>query len=228
MQSLCGYWAASFKTGCDRSIEFCSIGSVLHFDRVTCKRPILKVGRYNDSEQDKRDFRELTVQIRFLILGYLCLVSTTVFAMDFYRWVDERGQQQMSDMVPDKYRDVAVKVNTRKVELTPEQQREAQTRSTQERDRASNVKATQEAKEQRQRQREAEAEALAKAQTVGGNSPGSKLPAGNCTEQWREFWEKTSCYLPYRNRDGGLRPGWEQNCANMQSPAPVCQIPTIP
>jgi hypothetical protein len=167
------------------------------------------------------------MQIRFLVLGFLCAASTVVYAVDIYRWVDERGQQQMADRVPEKYRDVAVKINSRRFELTPEQQRESDGRASQESDRIAKAKAEREAKEQRQRQLDEEAAALAKTPAATGQQAASKPPK-NCNDQWREFWEKTSCYLPYRNTNGSLRPGWEQICKDMQSPAPVCQIPTIP
>lgn len=161
-----------------------------------------------------------------LLTVFACawLACTQSYAADIYRWVDENGKPQMSDRVPEKYRDTAVRIDSRRFELTPEQQREAELRSSQERERLARAKAERELKK---RQLEEAAEPP-KSPASANNQAASKSGKSSCNDQWREFWEKSSCYLPYRTVNGGLRPGWEQNCADMQSPAPTCQIPTLP
>ena len=57
-------------------------------------------------------------------------------ATDIYRWVDENGRTHLSDVVPERYRDAATRIDSRSHELTPEQQREARERSAREAERA--------------------------------------------------------------------------------------------
>ncbi len=157
----------------------------------------------------------------------LWLACTAAYAVDIYRWVDERGQHQMSDRVPEKYRDAAVRIDSRRFELTPAQRVEAEARSSQVRDRIAGGNAEREVKEQRQRQLESEAAELAKAQTSNRKQSGLDPGAQSCKDQWREYMDRMGCYVPYIIGTGGLRPGWEK-CIDAKSPSPACQLPTVP
>nr|WP_295775807.1 DUF4124 domain-containing protein [Rhodoferax sp.] len=169
------------------------------------------------------------MQFRSLIFSCFCLSLPTAYAVDIYRWVDERGQVHMADTVPEKYRNAATKINSRQFELTPEQGAEAEARAGLERERGARTKAELDAKEQRLKQQRAEAEAeLAKVGAAGGSKQATDDGGKNCKAQWQQFVERSSCYMQYRNANGGLRPGYLENCIDVQSPVPKCQIPTLP
>lgn len=169
----------------------------------------------------------------FIVLGALCLAFSAAHATDIYRWVDERGQTQMSDKLPEKYRDVATKTNSGRFELTPEQRAEGEARAAQDRDRAARAKAELDAKEQaRERQRiEAEKE-LAAATPAGGSKQVAAESRNNCDALWKEYLENAGCFNQYRTHNrktgkSGIKPEAFENCSNTPSPVPACQARAV-
>ena len=55
--------------------------------------------------------------------------SLPLHAADVFRWVDENGRTQISDMVPEKYRKSAVKIDSYRYELSAEQRAEVDARA---------------------------------------------------------------------------------------------------
>mgnify|MGYP001767041620 CR=1 FL=1 len=69
-------------------------------------------------------------KVRQGLLGVLAAsLAFGAGATDIYRWVDENGRTHLSDVVPERYRDTATRVDSRSHELTPEQRREARERA---------------------------------------------------------------------------------------------------
>ena len=50
--------------------------------------------------------------------------SLPLHAADVFRWVDENGRPQISDIVPEKYRKSALKIDSHRYELSAEQRAE--------------------------------------------------------------------------------------------------------
>ena len=147
-----------------------------------------------------------------LLLGSLASVQ----AGDIYRWVDEQGRTHWSDVVPEKYRNSATRVDTRQYELTPEQQREAQERAERERARSS-----------------VSPEPPAKAAPAPATPPAPapavvKRPAQRVTEStdcatwWRLYRESQECFGPFHAVGGGLKPEAFDHCNEIPSPELQC------
>lgn len=147
-----------------------------------------------------------------LILG---LVSE-VQAGDIYRWVDEQGRTHLSDVVPERYRNSASRIDARQYELTPEQQREAAERTARERERASNTTEPATTVTPTQPTPEAPAPPLVK-------RPSEQVTKStDCTTWWRLFRESQECFGPFHTVGGGLKPEAFDHCNEIPSPPIKC------
>lgn len=158
-------------------------------------------------------------------------------AADIYRWVDDQGQTQVSDVVPEKYRDKATRLNSRKYELTSEQKADARDRAVYEARRARD-----ENDMQRQAQYEAEAQdsarryqaeqalARARAKANQNNQPSASDSAkSQCEDQWRRYNDGVACFSRFAAGNTGgsvrIRPEAYQYCTDAQIPPSSCPPP---
>jgi len=146
-------------------------------------------------------------------------VLTGAQAGDIYRWVDGQGRTHLSDVVPEKYKDVATRTDSEKYALTPEQQREAAVRAAQER---------------------SQTPALPKPRSAGVLTPTApKAPAPptvikrpaqavteskDCAARWRLFRESEACFGPFNTLGGGIKPEAFDYCNEIQGPAFQCGL----
>jgi hypothetical protein len=150
------------------------------------------------------------------LFAALCLGTLSgVQAGDIYRWVDEQGRTQWSDVVPEKYRSSATRLDTRHYELTPEQQREAEERAARERARAPNLP-------------EPPATPAPKSAAPSVPAPVVKRPVEQVTEStdcetwWRLYRESQDCFGPFHTVGGGLKPEAFDHCNEIPSPELKC------
>lgn len=168
------------------------------------------------------------MQLSHLIFSFLCFPLSAAHAADLYRWVDVHGQTHMSDIVPDRYRDVASKISSQKFELTPEQRADAQARLAKERERSERAKAELDARERLRQQRSAEAEAeLARANSAKSSNPTASNSGKNCDALWKEYLENAGCFSRFATVSGAIKPEAFAVCSDTPSPAPKCQARTI-
>jgi hypothetical protein len=148
----------------------------------------------------------------------LWLLSTAADATPICRWVDESGRTQIAEVVPERYRKVAVCTDSQKYELSPEQLRAAEQRVAEDKDRARK----------------------AAAQVPSGRASGSPPPpraasqAGakrptevvtadtDCTTWWRIYEESVLCFGPYRTTRGATKPEGFDRCNVVASPESKC------
>ena len=136
-------------------------------------------------------------------------------ATDIYRWVDENGRTHLSDVVPERYRDAATRVDSRSHELTLEQQREARERAAREAERAG-------------RAPPAAAQAPQPPAPVVSPTAVVKRPAQtvtestDCTTWWRLYQESQECFGPFRLVGGGIKPEAFDHCNEIPSPELRC------
>ena len=155
-------------------------------------------------------------KVRQGLLGVLaaCL-AFGASAIDIYRWVDENGRTHLSDVVPERYRDAATRIDSRSHELTPEQQREARERSAREAERAD-------------RAPPAAAQAPLSPAPVVPPTAVVKRPAQtvtestDCTTWWRLYQESQECFGPFRLVGGGIKPEAFEHCNEIPSPELRC------
>ncbi|MDO8903772.1 DUF4124 domain-containing protein [Hydrogenophaga sp.] len=147
-----------------------------------------------------------------LLVLFLGLGQTQ--ASDIYRWVDESGRTHLSDVVPDRYKDTATRIDSRQYELTPEQQREAEQRVDLEKARARDDKVAPSAVQ------EAPAPPLS---TPPVKRPVERVTASSdCATRWRLYRESEACFGPFRTVGGGIKPEAFDHCNEIASPEGQC------
>ncbi len=146
---------------------------------------------------------------RFFVLfalGALGLVA--VQAGEIYRWVDDKGRVQLSDRVPEAYKNSATRVDTSASQLTPAQRQEAANRAAQEKVRAAEA----EAREARIR--------VAPPPQPAASTAADKPVESSCAAQRRRFQENATCLGAYKIANGGFKPGAFESCGPSLPPPP--------
>lgn len=133
-----------------------------------------------------------------------------------YRWVDENGRTHVSDVVPEKYKKSAKRIDSGQYEVSPERKQQAQ-------ERAAREKAL---VDEAARRRES---APVPASAPGASKPtASKRPAQGVTEAtdcetWRRLYrESVECFDPFRTARGGTKPEALEKCTPIPDPKPKC------
>ena len=148
----------------------------------------------------------------------LMLLATCAGATSICRWVDESGRTQIAEVVPEKYRKVAVCTDSQKYELSPEQRRAAAQRVADDKKRAR--KATAKAPSDRASSAPRPARA---ASHSGAKRPTEVVTdATDCPASWRIYDESVECFGPYRTTRGATKPEGFEKCNVVASPEPKC------
>ena len=148
----------------------------------------------------------------------LSLLSASVQATSLCRWVDESGRTQIAEVVPERYRKVAVCTDSQKYELSAAQRRAAEQRVADDRARA------REAAARAPSDRASSAPRPARA----ASQPGAKRPTEvvtadtDCTTWWRIYDESVECFGPYRTTRGATKLEGFDRCNVVASPEPKC------
>lgn len=155
-------------------------------------------------------------RIGFVLLLASVVVSNALQAADIYRWVDDQGRIHLSDVVPDRYRESAVRVEPHAPQPTPEQQREAAERAQREQGRRPVPS------EARSPELVAHPVAGEPAQGVVKRPVEKVTDATDCATWWRLYRESEACFGPFHVRGGGLRPEAFDHCNEVPSPPLRC------
>lgn len=148
----------------------------------------------------------------------LLLLSTSAEATPICRWVDESGRTQIAEVVPERYRKVAVCTDSQRYELPPEQRRAAEQRVAEDKDRAR--KAAAQAPSDRASSAPRPPRAAAQA---GAKRPTEVVTAEtDCKTWWRIYDESVLCFGPYRTTRGATKPEGFDKCNVVASPEPKC------
>jgi hypothetical protein len=148
-----------------------------------------------------------------LLLGAACLQPAHA-ATDIYRWVDEAGRTHLSDVVPDRYKRSAVRVDPEAPEPTPAQRREAQARAARESQRAAAVRP--------------DAAAVPAPGSLSVATPASAAPTGaqaDCERARRRYRESQECFAPFRLANGAVRAEAFEHCSVVPDPSVACGLP---
>lgn len=154
----------------------------------------------------------------FAALAFGTLALSPLCAGDIYRWVDDKGQVQLSDNVPEQFKKSATRVDSRQYELTPGQRKEAEARAAREKARLAKAAA-----------REAKAKAREAAGPVGAASAASAAKtskaaakpasaasgaraAADCATLRRRYQESADCLAPFLNVNGSIKEGAFETC----------------
>jgi hypothetical protein len=146
------------------------------------------------------------------------LLAATAHAATIYRWVDDKGHTHFSDTVPEKYKKSAKRVETRKDEISPQRQKEAQARAAKDKAQA----------EALAKQRAAAAASAPSAPASSASAPIVKRPvqgvtdSTDCATWWQLYFESQECFGPFRTATGGLKPEAFDHCNVIPSPELKC------
>ena len=162
------------------------------------------------------DGGSMTLPCALLACGIL--LSFPLHAADIYRWVDENGQTQISDIVPEKYKKSATRIDSRQFELSAEQRREADARAaetTQRKARADEVEAANSAS--------AAAVAASAASATAGSGPRRATKQGtDCATLRRLYRESLACFAPYVTAVGATKAEAFEKCTPVLEPVTKC------
>jgi len=153
-----------------------------------------------------------------LIAAALGLFSPVARSASICRWVDANGRTQMSDVVPDKFKQSATCSDSRKYELSPGQQREAERRVAEQQIRMRDKIA----------QPPKQAASIAPGTTKEKSLPIAKRPtelvtdSTDCQTRWRLYDESVACFGPYRTTQGATKPEGFDKCNDIPSPEIKC------
>jgi hypothetical protein len=143
-------------------------------------------------------------------------VALTANATIIYRWVDEKGRTHISDVVPEKYKESATRVDSGQYEVSPEQTREAERN-------ARKLKARAEEAEKRRVNAQASApRSTASAASASRRPAQSATESTDCDTRWRLYRESEDCFGPYRTVGGGIKPEAFDKCKPIPSPELQC------
>jgi hypothetical protein len=148
---------------------------------------------------------------KVLVALFACQVASASLAAEIYRWVDDQGRTHLSDVVPEKYKSSATKVESRQFELSESQRKEAAARTAQETE-AKRVAAHASAASS-----PGQARISASAASQPGTSGGS-----DCDRRWQAYRESQECFAPYLRRDAGPPPEAFERCKQVENPSQLC------
>ncbi|OGB20525.1 MAG: hypothetical protein A3I66_05590 [Burkholderiales bacterium RIFCSPLOWO2_02_FULL_57_36] len=141
----------------------------------------------------------------------LCVVVpfNSLNAAEMYRWVDENGRTQFSDIVPEKYKKTAKRIDSGKYELTEEQRKEAESRMAKEKAAAAPTQAA----------------TTEQTSTLSGQNVPPQPDGTDCATQYRLYHESLQCYGPYRNANGSIKVEAHEKCIPVMDPNRKCGPP---
>ena len=148
--------------------------------------------------------------------------SLPLHAADVFRWVDENGRTQISDMVPEKYRKSAVKIDSHRYELSAEQRAEVDARAAAaEKDRVAEARR----KKTLADASAAAASAPAPSASIGKTAARKPAEAGtDCATLRRLYRESEDCFAPFKAGSVTRAEGF-QKCTVVENPTPKCGTP---
>lgn len=153
-------------------------------------------------------------------------LSLPLYAADMYRWVDENGRTQLSDTVPEKYRKSAVKIDSRRYELSAEQRSEVDTRTA-----AAEKTRLEEAQRKKALADAAAAAASAPASAGSAGKTAARKPAEaatDCATLQRLYRESEDCFALFKVVGGATKAEAFQKCTVAESPVTKCGAPQSP
>ncbi len=149
-------------------------------------------------------------------LGALSLLASAVVdAATVYRWVDEQGKVHYSEVVPERYRNVAKPLGIAPNQPTAEQQREALERAQKEKARAAAIATN------RSLLPASAAAAPAPSRSAGKRPAQVPNDQTDCETWQRLYMESIECFGPYRTVRGATKPEAFDVCNVVPEPPPT-------
>lgn len=136
-------------------------------------------------------------------------------AGDIYRWIDDQGRTHFSDVVPDRYRSKATRIDSKQFELSAAERAEVEARQAKERARQSAAK-----------ERAVVVGAPASVPAAASAPVVPRQFASECEKSWHDYRVSQECYAPFQRRQGGTRVEAYDICkAPVPNPSQRCGPP---
>lgn len=146
----------------------------------------------------------------------LATVAQPAHATDMYRWVDEAGRTHVSDVVPERYKKSAKRMDSKQWDVTPAQREEADRAAVKQKaaaDDAASQRAT----------RPAAPPAPAASEPAPPKRPAQSVTDSTDCTTWRRLYEESmACFGPYRTATGGTKAEAFERCNPIPSPDLKC------
>jgi hypothetical protein len=144
------------------------------------------------------------------------LLSLSTHAAVIYRWVDESGRTHVSDVVPEKYRKSATRIDTGDSAVSPERKQQAD-------EVAARDKAVADEAARRRQSEQAAAPAPVASPPLTAKRPAQGVTDSTDCDTWRRLYrESQECFGPYRTTGGGTKPEAFEKCNEIPSPEAKC------
>lgn len=146
----------------------------------------------------------------FVIAGILSMSGGALHAMDIYRWVDASGQTHMSDRVPEQYKAVAKRIDSKQFDISEADRMQAQ-------DRAAKEKLATERKK---------VDEVAPPTPANFPKTTESGPQSTCSQKWDEYYSSQECFAPYLVLTPNGRKISEEGyarCQIVESPYTTCE-----
>lgn len=157
----------------------------------------------------------------------LWLAAMPASAVEMYRWVDERGRTHIADVVPERYRKSAIKVDSRKFEPSEQQRGQAAAVSAAILARAASSPAPGPVPS---RAVDPAGSAPVRAGSTGFGRPAASAPAtaaNDCETLQRQYAQAQSCFAPCVQGNGSVKAECFTRCAVLVDPSPRCGLPKL-
>jgi len=154
---------------------------------------------------------------RLALLAAGIVLASPLHAADIYRWVDDAGRTHLSDVVPEKYKKSAQRIDSKQFDVSAEQRREAEALASQEKARAAQAM-----------QRKTRADAAEAARAAWAGTLGKPRTSGNdsndCATLQRLYRESQECFAPYRTVNGSTKAEAFEKCTVVVNPEVKCGL----
>lgn len=160
--------------------------------------------------------RPMSKSLHNLLVGSALVFALSAQAAVIYRWVDENGRTHVADVVPERYKSSAIRIDSSQFEVSPEQRRQA------ERAAARDKALTEEAAKRRQSTQAIQSSASASRRTALKRPTQGVTDSTDC-ETWRALYrESMECFAPFRTTKGATKAEAFEKCNPIPSPELKC------
>jgi hypothetical protein len=150
------------------------------------------------------------------LVGSALLLALSAQGAVIYRWVDESGRTHVSDVVPEKYRKSATRIDSSSSEVSPEQRQQAERAAAKE-------KALAEEAVTRHQSTPAFQPASAASQAAASKRPAQGVTDSTDCATWRRLYrESMECFGPFRTTSGATKAEAFEKCNPIPSPELKC------
>lgn len=132
------------------------------------------------------------------------------------RWMDENGRTHITDIVPEKYTNMAICTDSDQYELTADQLRDAAQRQATQRSKTLREQATQDVSSESRRVETTPPPRVKRPAEIVTNKT-------DCPTWWRLYDESSACFGPF-NTVRGIKAEAYDVCNEVASPEPKCGL----